>query len=71
LLDDYVRLVKRGRPTPAWFEHPLVRTGVALLASGALGTGVAVAWGDPAAMAAPFLTMLGTSTLAAVAPGVV
>lgn len=71
LLDSYVRLVSRGKRTPEWFKHPFVRAGVAVVAFGLLGSGVVAAWGDPAAMAVPFLTMLGVSSLVAVGLGVV
>jgi ferredoxin len=70
-LDGYVRLFSRGKRTPAWFSHPYVRLGVVVVAFGLLGAGVLAAWGDPVAMAVPFLTMLGASTLVAVSLGVV
>jgi ferredoxin len=71
LLDGYVRLLSRGKRTPTWFKHPLIRAGVAVAAFGALGAGLVAAWGNPAAMAVPFLTMLGVSTLVAASLGVV
>lgn len=45
LLDGYVRLLSRGKRTPAWFKHPLIRAGVAVVAFGALGAGLVAAWG--------------------------
>lgn len=71
LLDGYVRLFSRGKRTPDWFNHPLIRVVVAATAFGLLATGIRAAWRQGGSLGVPFLTMLAVSTLVAVGLGVV
>lgn len=68
-LDSYVRLLSRGKRTPGWFKHPLVRFGVAAVSFGALGVGLLLTWQRGGPLALPFLSMLGVSSLVAVGLG--